>query len=107
LTAGCHAMDALLLCMDAEVEEVTAYNTRSKNAIFAPYEYETTTLTILKFGDGKIAKVTSSIDCLQPYYFHVHLIGSEGSLLDNRFHSQKLRGTTKDRWSILSATPVM
>ena len=41
------------------------------------------------------------IDCLQPYYFHTHLVGSEGSLLDNKFHSTRL-GLDKQRWSELS-----
>ena len=87
LSAGCHALDALLLCMDGEVEEVTAYETFSENPIFKKYEYATTTVTILKFTDGRIAKCASVIDCLQPYYFHTHLVGSEGTLLDNKLCS--------------------
>ena len=31
LTAGCHALDALLLCMGSDVEEVTSYATQSTN----------------------------------------------------------------------------
>ena len=34
-----------------------------------------------------LGKCTSSIDCLQPYYFHTHLVGSKGSLLDNKFYA--------------------
>ena len=45
--------------------------------------------------------MASVIDCLQPYYFHTHLVGSEGSLLDDKFHSTKL-GTDKADWSKLS-----
>ena len=101
LSAGCHAMDALLLCMGGEVEAVTSYATRSQNKTFAQYEYATTTVTILKFSGGRIGKVASVIDCIQPYYFHTHLVGSEGSLLDNKFHSQKLK-TNKSKWSELS-----
>src|SRR5213593_451386 len=101
LSAGCHALDALLLCMGEDVETVSSYSTHSTNRDFAPYEYPTTSVTILKFKDGRVGKVASVIDCLQPYYFHVHLVGSEGSLLDNRFHSQKLKGMTKERWSTL------
>jgi len=41
------------------------------------------------------------VDCLQPYYFHTHLVGSEGSLLDNKFHSTKL-STNKHAWSNLA-----
>ncbi len=48
LTAGCHALDILLLLMDAPVEEVTTYATRSTNKVFAPYEYDTTTVTLLQ-----------------------------------------------------------
>ena len=101
LSAGCHALDALLMLMGSPVEEVTSYATRSKNKTFAPYEYDTTSTTILRFKDGKVGKVASVIDCLQPYYFHTHLVGSEGSLLDDKFHSAKL-GTDKSGWSSLS-----
>jgi predicted dehydrogenase len=101
LTAGCHALDALLLCMGSDVAEVTSYDTKSKSKIFAPYEYNTSSVTLLKFKNGSIGKCAAIVDCLQPYYFHTHLVGSEGSLLDNKFHSQKLK-TNKSKWSELS-----
>jgi len=101
LTAGCHALDGLLYFMDAPVEEVSTYGGRSRNAIFEPYEYDTVTVTILKFRGGKVGKVSSVIDCLQPYYFHIHLVGSAGSLLDNRIYSEQIKGMTKERWSTL------
>ncbi len=102
LSAGCHALDALLLCMGEDVEVVSAYSTHSANHEFAKYEYATTSVTILKFKDGRVGKVASVIDCLQPYYFHVHLVGSEGSLLDNKFYSTQLGGLNKGQWSWLS-----
>jgi predicted dehydrogenase len=102
LTAGCHALDALLLCMAGDVEEVTSYATQSSNPVFAAYEYQTTSTTILRFANGSVGKCAAVIDCLQPYYFHTHLVGSEGSLLDNRFHSQKLAGLNRNAWSNLS-----
>lgn len=102
LSAGCHAMDALLLCMGEDVEVVSSYSTHSLNTDFAKYEYPTSSVTILKFKDGRVGKVASVIDCLQPYYFHVHLVGSEGSLLDNRFYSTQLAGLNKGKWSELS-----
>ena len=101
LTAGCHALDALLMCINSPVEEVTTYATTSKNPTFEPYEYPTTTATILKFEGGQVGKCASVIDCLQPYYFHAHLVGSDGSLLDNRIYTEKLPGMTKARWSTL------
>jgi UDP-N-acetyl-2-amino-2-deoxyglucuronate dehydrogenase len=101
LTAGCHALDALLLCMGTDVSEVTSYDTKSKSKIFEPYQYTTSSVTILKFKRGRVGKCAAIVDCLQPYYFHTHLCGSEGSLLDNKFHSMKLN-TNKSAWSSLS-----
>lgn len=103
LTAGCHALDALLLCMDGEVSSVTSYSTKSKSEIFAPYEYDTSSVTILRFADGRVGKCSAVVDCLQPYYFHTHLCGSEGSLLDDKFHSMKLHAD-KSKWSTISMT---
>jgi predicted dehydrogenase len=40
-------------------------------------------------------------DCLQPYYFHTHLVGSHGTLLDNKLYSEKLKGMVKTKWSTL------
>lgn len=102
LSAGCHAMDALLLCMGHDVEEVNSFAAYSSNKDFAKYEYPTTSVSILKFKNGSVGKVASVIDCLQPYYFHIHLVGSEGSLLDNKFHSNLLGGLNKNKWSELS-----
>ncbi len=102
LSAGCHALDALLLFMGNDVKTVSSYSTSSANKDFAVYEYPTSSVTIMKFSDGRIGKVASVIDCFQPYYFHIHLIGSEGSLLDNKFYSTQLGGLNKAKWSELS-----
>jgi predicted dehydrogenase len=101
LAAGCHAMDALLLCMNSEVVEVASYATTSRSNQFRSYEYPSTSVTILKFRNGSIGKCASSIDCHQPYYFHTHLVGSQGSLLDNKFYSADL-GTNKTAWNTLA-----
>ena len=107
LTAGCHALDALLMLMgnpgspDNPVEKVTSLSTKSASDIFTPYEYDTSSVTLLHFKNGAVGKTAAIVDCLQPYYFHTHLVGSEGSLLDDRFHSMKLK-TDKSHWSRLS-----
>jgi predicted dehydrogenase len=101
LTAGCHALDALLLCMGNDVESVSSLSTKSKSAIFEPYQYNTTSVTIVNFKGGRVGKCAAVVDCLQPYYFHTHLCGSEGSLLDDKFHSMKL-GADKSGWSKLN-----
>jgi predicted dehydrogenase len=102
LSAGCHALDALLHFMGHEVEKVSSFSASSSNKDFAKYEYPTTSVSIIRFKDGGVGKVASVIDCLQPYYFHIHLVGSEGSLLDNKFYSTRLGGLNKGKWSELS-----
>ncbi len=101
LTAGCHALDALLMLMGSDVETVSSLSTKSANEVFTPYEYDTSSVTILQFKNGAVGKTAAIVDCLQPYYFHTHLVGSEGSLLDDRFHSAKLKAD-KGHWSRLS-----
>lgn len=102
LSAGCHALDALLHCLGTQVESVSSLATFSAHPDFRKYEYPSTSVTILKFKDGKVGKVAASIDCLQPYYFHTHLLGSKGSVLDNKFFSTTLKGLDKSKWSELA-----
>src|SRR5262249_20353178 len=103
LTAGCHALDLLLMFMDSEGEEVTSYGARSSSPVFKPYEYDTTSLTLLKFKDGRLGQGASGTGCLQPYNSHIHPCGGEATLPDNRFYSSKLK-VTKDRWSTLETS---
>jgi predicted dehydrogenase len=102
LAAGCHAMDALLFFMGTEVQAVSSYATQSLGKDFARYEYPTTSVTIVKFKDGRVGKVTSSLDCLRPSEFHIRLLGSEGSLQDNKFYSTQLGGLDREKWSELA-----
>lgn len=102
LSAGCHALDALIYCMGSDIKSVTSFTAQSDNSAFSPYEYPTTSVSVLRFTDGRVGKTASVIDCLQPYYFRTHLVGSEGSLLDNKFYSTKLGALSKNRWSELS-----
>jgi predicted dehydrogenase len=59
-------------------------------------------VTIVTFKGGRIGKIASVIDCLQPYYRHTHLVGSEGSLLNNKFTSRKIAGLDEREWSTLA-----
>jgi predicted dehydrogenase len=106
LEAGIHAMDALLLCMGGEVEEVFTCGAKSAHPTYAPYEYPPTTVSVIKFKGGAVGKCASVIDCWQPYYFHTHLVGSEGSLLDDKFHSNLIDGLSRNNWNQLSYKPV-
>lgn len=95
LSAGCHALDALCYFMGGQVAEVTQYATDIKGPEFKEYEYPPTTVTILKFTDGRIGKVASSIACRQPYVFNINLIGEHGTINNNKiFSTTKYPGQT-------------
>lgn len=89
LSAGCHALDALRWFMGGEVAEVFQYSTFGKGKDFAAYEYNPTSVTVLKFADGRIGKVASCIECIQPYVFNINLVGTEGTIKNNRIYSRK------------------
>lgn len=100
LTAGCHALDIMLWLLGEEVDEVFSYSTKNPHEVYKPYEYDTTSVTLLRFKNGKtLGKVASVTDCMQPYVFNVNVIGSHGSLCNKKFHSKKIEGLRE--WSEL------
>ena len=99
LTAGCHAVDALICLMGARPVEVMSYTAQSSAPAFKAYEYPTTSSTLIKFANGAVGKVASVIDCIQPYLFNIHLVGSHGSVWNDKFHSDKIEGLDKSGWS--------
>jgi len=95
LSAGCHALDALRWFMPGEIAEVTQYACPHRGPDFAEYEYDPTTVTILKFSDGRVGKVTSCIAVNQPYVFDIHLLGERGAIRNNQIYSEdKFPGQT-------------
>lgn len=101
LSCGCHAVDGLLLFMGTSPVEVTSYTTGSPNPIFARYEYPTSSVSIIKFENGSVGKVASIIDSYQPYHLRVHLVGSDGAIVDGKFWSTRIAGLDPNRWSEL------
>lgn len=89
LSAGVHAVDALRWFMGGDVAEVMQYATSGGGVDFSDYEYAPTTCTLCKFADGRIGKVTSSIECIQPYVFHINLLGTHGTIRNNKIWSKK------------------
>jgi predicted dehydrogenase len=93
LTGGCHAVDALRWFAGSEVAEVFGYAATGKHNRLG-YEYETNSVTVLKFANGMIAKVGCSIECVMPYVFNILLLGEEGSIRNNQVFSKRWPGQT-------------
>jgi hypothetical protein len=89
LFCGCHPLMLMMLVMkDARVKEVQALATSSSAKDFAGLEYPATQVNLISFDDGRIGRVTSCLDSLNPYYWRNSLIGSEGTLIDTRIMSR-------------------
>jgi predicted dehydrogenase len=91
LTAGCHAVDGLRWFVGQRAIEVVAYsNTSAHNPL--GYEYEPNSVTLVKFEDGTLGKVASSIECVMPYVFNIMLLGDQGTIRNNQVFSKRWVG---------------
>lgn len=108
LFCGCHALMMLMLVMKgAKVAEVEAFATKSTASDFADFEYPTTQVNLIRFEDGRLGKVTSCLDSLNPYYWRNTLIGSEGSLIDTKIMSRvMLPGLDTNGWQQLATRSI-
>ncbi len=86
LLGGCHAVDALRWFSGREIVEVAAYS----NNLKGHFEFDANVVAILKFDDGSIGKTSALFDAEIPYAFNIDLLGTEGSLRDNRIWSKRL-----------------
>jgi len=86
LLAGCHALDALRFLAGHEVVEVSAMSNNKKGL----YEYDANVVATMKLDDGTIAKSSVLLDADIPYAFNIDLVGTQGSLRDNRIWSKRL-----------------
>ena len=107
LSAGLHALDGLRWFIQKDVVEVFAYSTNSNNTDVYPggYEYDPTSITLLKFEDGTLGKVSSNIECIQPYTFPITLQGTGGTIMNNRLYSKKLMPGQTDFATIPTILP--
>lgn len=86
ITGGCHAAD-LARYLKGEVSEVFAYSCSQRK----DFDYPTTYVSAVKFIDGSVGKLSTSLDGLHiPYQFNIDLLGSQGAIRDNRFCSREL-----------------
>ena len=91
LTAGCHAVDGLRWFMGKKAVEVFALaNFSAQNPLH--YEYEPNSVTLVKFDDGSMGKVASSIECAMPYTFNIELLGDAGTIRNNQVFSKRWAG---------------
>jgi predicted dehydrogenase len=102
LTAGCHALDALIWLMGSPVVAVSAASATSK-ANPLRYEYDANSVAILRFASGALGKVATSIECRQPYLFPILVQGTRGSAWNDQAASLDWPGTRPGQWARIPA----
>lgn len=93
LVGGCHAVDALRWFLAKEAVEVFGYANFSKGNPYG-YEYEPNSVTLVKFADGTMGKVATSLEYTAPYTFPIVLMGNGGTIRDNRLFTKRWPGQT-------------
>lgn len=84
---GCHAMD-LLRWIAGDPIEVFAY---SNHKVLTDWPVDDCTVSVLKYPNDVIGKVTVSIGCKRPYTMRTQLFGTKGTLLgDNKSSTMQL-----------------
>jgi len=86
LLAGCHAVDALRYLAGDEVAEVSAFSNNQRGL----YEYDANVAAILKFRGGAIGYTSNLYDGEMPYQVDIDLVGTEGTIRNNRLWSKRL-----------------
>ncbi len=91
LSAGCHAVDAMrwFAGNGDPVVEVSAYSIPHQGDN-PDWGYDPTTVLICRFKSGTIGKTASILDCKMPYSFNVDVVGTRGTIRDNRVWSEAL-----------------
>ena len=105
LSAGCHALDAMrwFAGTDNAVTEVTAYSVPHRGTN-PDWGYDPTTLLICKFKNGAVGKCASILDIPSPYQFNIDVIGTKGTIRDNKLWSEVLfAGQTG--WTTIPTVP--
>lgn len=89
LMGGCHAVDAARWLVGADIVEVCAF---SDNKGKEWYEYPHTVSAAIKFANNAVGRISTSMGCTMPYTFEVTLMGTRGTIRDNRLYADLLDG---------------
>jgi predicted dehydrogenase len=93
LTGGCHAVDGLRWFVGREAVEVFSYSHTSPGNPL-DYEYDPNSVALVRFDNGCMGKVATSIEYVAPYTFPIVLMGNGGTIRDNRLFTRRWPGQT-------------
>jgi predicted dehydrogenase len=89
LIGGCHAVDAARWLVGADIVDVHAF---ADNKGKEWYDYPHTVSATVKYANNAVGRISTSMGCKMPYTFEVTLMGTKGTIRDNRLYSDLLEG---------------
>ncbi|MFP3905364.1 MAG: Gfo/Idh/MocA family protein [Armatimonadota bacterium] len=98
LFGGCHAVDAARWLTGLDIVEVSAYGGGWDDR----YEYPATVVASVKYSNGVVGKLSSSVDIIAPYQFNIDILGDQGAIRDNKLWSRILAPEADD-WTVTPA----
>lgn len=92
LMAGCHALDMVCWMLGEErpIGEVFARSIPARRR--HDFEYDPTMVLTLQYADGALGQVAVSLESRMPYTFHLQVNGTEGTVRNNGWYSERLPG---------------
>lgn len=78
---GVHIVDLLMWLLDKKIVEVSAFGTdiAVKNTQFQFYD---TVMSIIKFADGSIGKISSNYSCVYPHFHRLSIYGTQATFVN-------------------------
>jgi UDP-N-acetyl-2-amino-2-deoxyglucuronate dehydrogenase len=99
---GCHAADAIRY-LAGEVAGVFAVSGAAKQNL--DFEFDPAVVASIQFESGAIGKLSAVLEGDTPYNFNVRLIGTEGSIQNNRVYSSHKYPGALDYWEFPTIRP--
>jgi len=99
-TGGCHAVD-MMRYLVGDIVEVHAFATHRDDR----FDFLTTLVSTVKFANGAVGKISACLEARAPYMFNIDLLGTEGTLRNNRLFSKKLLPGQTDFTTIPTILP--
>jgi UDP-N-acetyl-2-amino-2-deoxyglucuronate dehydrogenase len=99
---GCHAVDAIRY-LGGEIAEVAAFSSPAKRD--RKYEFDPVVVASVRFENGAVGKLSAVVDADAPYTFNVRLLGSSGSIQNNRVYSSERYPGVEDYWEFPTVSP--
>ena len=102
IEGGCHAVDAIRY-LGGEIAEVSAFSGGPKRDM--SFEFDPVAVASVRFESGAVGKLSAIVEADTPYVFNVRLLGTKGTIQNNRVYSSERYPAVNDYWEFPTVRP--